>query len=85
MSRELTPEEDARVQFKSLPGQSKYPWDQWFNGKKWVLEPGVDFTSEIRSFRTALYNAARDRGKHVKTRYLEEDNRLVIQVYKSDW
>lgn len=55
-----------------------YPWDEWGNGKRWLLEQGEDFTVAIGSFRAAAYQAARFRGKKCKSK-LHSDTEIEIQ------
>ena len=63
--------------------RSTYNWDQWLNGKAWRLVRGVDFTSTIWAFRTALYNAAKVRGLTAQT-HLDGDNAIVVQATAKD-
>jgi hypothetical protein len=63
--------------------RSSYKWDEWLNGKTWRLVRGVDFTSTLWAFRTALYNAAKARGLTAQT-HLDGDDAIVIQASKAD-
>lgn len=59
-------------------GRNKYPWDEWLNGKVWLLEQGVDFYISITSMQSSVTNAARSRGIKVMMRKREEG--LYIQA-----
>jgi hypothetical protein len=52
MAKELSFELDTS-------GRAKYPWDQWTNGKAWLLVRGEDFTCSIPSMRSAIHQYAR--------------------------
>ena len=49
---------------------SQYPWDEWLNGKCWLLEPDQDFFCKPRSMEQQIRAAAAERGKktHVRVR-----------------
>jgi len=57
----------------SLPGtqgphpNQKYPWNDWFNGKTWLLIKGEDFDSETHVFRRYIYDVSIREGVRVKT------------------
>jgi hypothetical protein len=64
-----------------VAGSSKFPWDQWFNGKIWQLDNGEDFTAtKTENFRTTVGKAAKDRGIKVKTAVTNEGKSLVVQA-----
>lgn len=46
---------------------TRYPWNQWLDGKTWRLTPGVDFVVEIPVFRSIAYKAASRRRGIVST------------------
>ena len=41
---------------------AKYPWDEWFDGKKRLLIQGMDFHKGLYGFRQMVYRAASQRG-----------------------
>jgi hypothetical protein len=58
---------------------SKYPWDEWFDGKTRILVQGEDFTVTPASIRNTIsVNAFRRRVK-VRTRTLD-GNRVQVQA-----
>jgi hypothetical protein len=67
---------------EEMPGYgqrgSKYPWDEWLNGKVWLLVPGTDFDLSITSMQSSVTNAARSRGIKITMRKREEG--LYIQA-----
>lgn len=59
--------------------EEKYPWDEWFNGNVWKLKPGEDFVVGLRSFRSAIYMAAKRYGYRVKTHVTRKQDLVYIQ------
>ena len=58
-----------------MPGRnraSKFPWEEWFDGNVWMLEPGEDFTSSVEGFRSTAHNAAKNMGYVITTRVKDE-------------
>ena len=55
-----------------------YPWDEWGDGRRWMLTEGEDFQVDRKSFRAAAYQAARFRGKVCKSR-LHGDTDIELQ------
>jgi hypothetical protein len=65
-------------------GRTKYPWDEWLNGKIWLLTEGVDFSISITSMQSSVTNAARNRGLKVTMRKREEG--LYVQaIFPEHW
>ncbi len=60
-----------------LPTRCKYPWDTWFDGQIWELEPGVDFDMTVKSFQTTVSITARRHGKTAKTRKTKSGTLLI--------
>lgn len=76
MAKEL----DAFPQTRGrIRGESKYPYDQWFNGKVWQLDAGEDFDVKMSSFRSTIIAAAKDRGVKVRTAAVNDGKSLVVQ------
>jgi hypothetical protein len=50
-----------------------YPYKQWFNGKKWELKPGTDFTVDAASMKAALYAAQTRMGYLVTIRTVRDE------------
>jgi hypothetical protein len=63
-------------------GKSKYPWDQWLDGRVWLLEKGEDFRISVPSMQSSVTNAARARGLKVKMRARPEG--LYIQCLQPE-
>lgn len=66
---------------------SEYPWDEWLDGRCWLLEHGTDFTSTIRSMGVSIRKAAAKRGLLVSvTAYVDpkknerDDEKIVVQA-----
>lgn len=47
--------------------RSKYPWDEWLDGRTWLLKHGADFTVSTETMRVMLYQNATKRGVKVTT------------------
>jgi hypothetical protein len=60
-------------------GRSKYPFDEWFNGKIWRLDAGEDFSSAPETFRTTLSKTARARGIKIRTAMVNDKKSIVVQ------
>lgn len=41
---------------------TSYPYDDWFDGQKWVLSRGEDFTSKTTSMVSGIKNQLQQRG-----------------------
>ena len=77
MARELD-------EFPKATRRSKYKWDQWLNGKPWLLRQGEDFQTSSESFRAVASRAAAAEGKRLRTRLTSDDDgtkAIVIQAY----
>lgn len=59
---------------------AKHPWSEWLDGRVWKLKQGVDFSAEIRNFRSQVFCKAKERQRKVKTRIVGEY--LYIQATK---
>ncbi len=58
---------------------SKYPWDEWCDGKIRRVVQGKDFESKPTTFRSALHNQASRR--EMKVRAHVEEKAVVFQFY----
>lgn len=61
-----------------MPGKSRHPWDEWFDGKVRLLEKDVDFRSAPSGLVSAAHNAAKARGLKVSARVRPEG--VYLQV-----
>lgn len=55
----------------------KYPWDEWFNGKTWLLIKGEDFDSDTDVFRRYIYDCSIRNDVKVKTKVDKHGNIYV--------
>lgn len=53
--------------FHAKHGNTKYPWDQWGDGRVWELAHGEDFEVEPDVMRGQVIVRARKEGRRVKT------------------
>ena len=53
-------------EFKPRGTWSKYPWDEWLDGRIWRIYEGTDVRN-IRTFRSYLYNRAYKRGCKIES------------------
>jgi hypothetical protein len=60
-----------------------YPWDKWSDGRIWRAVRGKDFKVSILAMRNRCHNAAKIRGKRVRTK-LEGEQALIFQFYKPE-
>ena len=60
---------------------SKYPWDEWFDGKTRILVQGEDFTVTPASIRNTVSVNAFRRRVGVRTRILD-GNRVQVQAIR---
>jgi len=67
-------------EFRKWTRNSKYPWNEWLDGKIRRFTRGEDFTCESRRFVSACHEAAKRMRLHVRTRVLDETT-VVIQAY----
>lgn len=62
------------------PRRSGYPWDEWFDGRVWVLsQEDGDFDVDVESFRSTVKAAAIRRGHRVITQSDPSGGILRIQ------
>lgn len=70
---------------RRLGRQAKYPWDEWLDGQVWKLAVGVDMQSSfVENMRKMCFDAARKRGKKLRTVITEDKKYLFIQAYSKD-
>jgi hypothetical protein len=60
----------------------KYPYQNWFNGKKWALAQGKDFDVDASSFKAALYAAKNRMGYVIVTTETVENGVPVVYVQR---
>lgn len=80
MARELSEFPQTRGR-KS--GGSKYPLDEWLNGKILELTFGEDYHCQPENLRATLSKAAKDRGGKVRTALVNDKKSLVVQFVKN--
>lgn len=73
----------SELPLHGLHKQTKYPWQQWFDGRAWELRRGEDFGCTARSMRSSAIQAAKRMGCRCKTR-LVDDSVIVIEAVWPD-
>ena len=58
---------------------SRYPWDEWLNGRVWRLVYGTDFHVTSHSFLGSLSYRAKRSGIKVRTQH-DGNDALIIQA-----
>ena len=61
----------------------KYPWDEWLNGKPWLLRHGEDYETSTPTMRAVATKAAQAAGKRLETQATTDDDgteALIIQA-----
>jgi hypothetical protein len=71
-----------RITWPPSPTEEKYPYDEWFDGSIWKLHMYQDFFIHPNSMRSALYMAARRKGKKIKTHCPTTQNCIYVQAVK---
>lgn len=81
-----TPEQEAPkprlrdlITWPQRYNESKYPWDQWFDGSIWRLKQYEDFEVHVESMRSAIYMAATRKGVKVKTHIPRSKQQIYVQ------
>lgn len=64
--------------FPAIPHKTKYPYDEWFDGKVRRLLHGEDFTVAPQSIRSLLYAQAKQRGMPLKVTIDGDD--VIVQA-----
>lgn len=62
-------------------GRSKYPWDEWLDGRVWKLERGKDYSVSEHSMDSQLRSAARKRVGNMQIKM--GIGFLIIQFHKA--
>jgi len=60
-----------------------YPWDQWFDGRIWQLDQGVDFEGPSVSMERVIRTTANRRRVRVRVRITEDDS-VVLQKHEDE-
>lgn len=71
---------------------SKYPFDDWLDGRVWLLRERLDFTCQIESMASQVYLAARRADMCCATKIvtidwsnpLEPQYGILVQAYPND-
>lgn len=63
-------------------GESRYPWDQWFDGRIWKLKQGEDFKCSLNAFYYGAYRAAGKRGG--KIRLTKREDCIIFQFFRPE-
>lgn len=57
---------------------SKYPWNEWLDGRIWEITQGEDYSIKPISMAQNVWKAARDNGKASKIKII--GNRIVFKA-----
>jgi hypothetical protein len=57
-----------------------YPWDDWFDGRIWQLEKGVDFDGPATSLERVIRTSANRRG--IKVRIRIDSGNVILQQHE---
>ena len=60
------------------PRTRSYPWDDWFDGRIWQLEPEADFDGPPYSLEKVIRSTATKQGYRVRVR-ITADGNVVMQ------
>jgi len=75
----LPPLPDGRKRPVGRP--PKYPWDQWFDGREWVLRQGKEFSlCTARRMAAVVYIIAERRGVKVRVNALPDGDVIVQRL-----
>jgi hypothetical protein len=66
-----------------IPGRSRYPWEEWFNGEVHIIDPEGEWNVSKASLRAYLHSKAREMGGSVGTKTTPED-KLAFQFTPGD-
>jgi len=61
-------------------GASKYPWEEWFDGKARRLTQGIDFESDPEHMRRQAYVAAKKKNVKIRTKVVKERKIVYVQA-----
>jgi hypothetical protein len=67
----------------ATPRSRSYPWNEWFDGRIWQLEPGTDFDGPAVSLERVIRTSANRRNIKVRVR-ITEDGNVVMQKHEDD-
>lgn len=63
-----------------VKGSAEHPWDEWLNGKAWLLKKGEDYTCTTRSFIGNARGVAKTRGLTVSAlTYIDPATNLKVE------
>jgi hypothetical protein len=71
-------------EFPGGPTKSRFPWDDWLNGKPWLHQRGEVYEVKTTSLRVSAFREAASRGLKIRTRIVNDNGgeALVIQAYE---
>jgi hypothetical protein len=74
-------------QLDSFPASSasRYPWDEWLDGRVWELFRGEDFSAKVPTLISNARAQARRRGGLVRSRLRDDAGResIIIQFSRN--
>jgi hypothetical protein len=66
--------------FPALKGQTRYPWDEWLDGRVWALTVGEDFNAKVNTLKANAQLQAKKRGGRIRTRLLEDGDKQTLVI-----
>lgn len=60
--------------------ERSYPWEDWFDGRIWKLEPNVDFDGPATSLERVMRTSANRKG--IKVRIRIDEGNIVVQRHE---
>lgn len=64
---------------RTPPGRPAiYPWDDWLDGRIWMIKQGEDFDSDINAMSEHIRRTAQRRGIVISV-YMHDEETLVIK------
>lgn len=72
--------DDIRLHADSNGRKSKYPFDEWFDGKARRFTRGKDYAVSTHAFRSYMYSAAKRRGVTLRAVNATETS-IDVQAY----
>lgn len=67
----------------ATPRSRSYPWNEWFDGRIWQLEPETDFDGPPVSLERVIRTSANRRGIKVHVR-ITDDGYVIVQKHEGD-
>lgn len=73
---------DIEIQIANVTRRSKYPWNEWSDGRIWYLRINTDYTCLVASITSQAHKWSRWLGLAATTRRVSKG--VLIQFYPAD-